>query len=75
MEDFLNRLSHKAFQNRKVAIIENGSWAPTAARTMKSMLDGMKNLTVCENTVTVLSTMKEKDVAAMEQLADELLCD
>ncbi len=75
MEDFLNRLSHKAFQNRKVAIIENGSWAPTAARTMKSMLDGMKNLTVCENTVTILSTMKEKDVAAMEQLADELLCD
>ena len=42
---------------------------------MKSMLDGMKNLTVCENTVTILSTMKEKDVAAMEQLADELLCD
>ncbi len=75
MEDFLNRLSHKAFQNRKVAIIENGSWAPTAARTMKSMLDGMKNLTVCENTVTILSTMKEKDAAAMEQLADELLCD
>ena len=75
MEDFLNRLSHKAFQNRKVAIIENGSWAPTAARTMKSMLDGMENLTVCENTVTILSTMKEKDVAAMEQLADELLCD
>lgn len=75
MEDFLNRLSHKAFQNRKVAIIENGSWAPTAAKTMKSMLDGMKNLTVCENTVTILSTMKEKDVAAMEQLADELLCD
>ena len=75
MEDFLNRLSHKAFQNRKVAIIENGSWAPTAARTMKSMLDGMKNLTVCENTVTILSTMKEKDVAAMERLADELLCD
>ena len=75
MEDFLNRLSHKAFQNRKVAIIENGSWAPTAARTMKSMLDGMKNLTVCENTVTILSTMKEKDVAAIEQLADELLCD
>ena len=75
MEDFLNRLSHKAFQNRKVAIIENGSWAPTAAKTMKSMLDGMKNVTVCENTVTILSTMKEKDVAAMEQLADELLCD
>lgn len=75
MEDFLNRLSHKAFQNRKVAIIENGSWAPTAARTMKSMLDGMKNVTVCENTVTILSTMKEKDASAMEQLADELLCD
>ena len=75
MEDFLNRLSHKAFQNRKVAIIENGSWAPTAARTMKTMLDGMKNLTVCENTVTILSTMKDTDVAAMNTLADELLHD
>lgn len=73
MEDFLNRLSHKAFQNRKVAIIENGSWAPTAARTMKTMLDGMKDLTICENTVTIHSTMKDTDIAAMEVLADELL--
>ena len=73
MEDFLNRLSHKAYQNRKVALIENGSWAPTAAKAMKNTLDTMKNVTVCENTVTILSTMKDKDITAMEQLASELL--
>ena len=73
MEDFLNRLSHKAYQNRKVALIENGSWAPTAAKAMKNTLDTMKNITVCENTVTILSTMKDKDITAMEQLASELL--
>lgn len=73
MEDFLNRLSHKAYQNRKVALIENGSWAPTAAKAMKNTLDTMKNITVCENTVTILSTMKNKDITAMEQLASELL--
>ena len=73
MEDFLNRLSHKAYQNRKVALIENGSWAPTAAKAMKNTLDTMKNITICENTVTILSTMKDKDITAMEQLASELL--
>ena len=73
MEDFLNRLSHKAYQNRKVALIENGSWAPTAAKAMKNTLDTMKNVTVCENTVTILSTMKDKDITAMEQLVSELL--
>ena len=73
MEDFLNRLSHKAFQKRAVALIENGSWAPTAAKAMKNTLDTLKNITVCENTVTILSTMKDKDITAMEQLASELL--
>lgn len=73
MEDFLNRLSHKAYQNRKVAIIENGSWAPSAARTMKSMLESMKNVSICENIVTIQSTMKPENVTAMETLADELL--
>lgn len=73
MEDFLNRLSHKAFQKRSVAMIENGSWAPCAAKSMKAILDTMKNLTLCENTVSIKSTMKETDIAAMETLADELL--
>lgn len=73
MEDFLNRLAHKSYQKRKVAMIENGSWAPTAKRTMTGMLDGMKNLSVCENNVTIMSVMKDKDITAMEALADELL--
>ena len=73
MEDFLNRLGHKAYQKRKVGIIENGSWAPTAARVMKSYVEKMKKITLCEKTVTIKSAMKDADVTAMEELADELL--
>lgn len=73
MEDFLNRLAHKSYQKRKVAMIENGSWAPTAKRAMTGMLEGMKNLSICENNVTIMSVMKDKDIVAMETLADELL--
>ena len=73
MEDFLNRLSHKAYQKRKVAIIENGSWAPCAAKSMKAIVETMKNVTICEQTVTIKSTMKDADVTAMEGLAEELL--
>ena len=73
MEDFLNRLSHKAYQKRKVAMIENGSWAPCAAKSMKAIVETMKNVTICEQTVTIKSTMKAADVTAMEGLAEELL--
>ena len=73
MEDFLNRLSHSAFQKRAVALIENGSWAPCAAKSMKAILDTMKSLDICEKTVSIKSTMKDADVASMEALADELL--
>ena len=73
MEDFLNRLSHKAYQKRKVAIIENGSWAPCAAKSMKAIVETMKNVDICEHTVTIKSTMKIADVTAMEELAEELL--
>ena len=73
MEDFLNRLSHKAYQKRKVAMIENGSWAPCAAKSMKAIVEAMKNVTLCEQTVTIKSTMKDADVTAMEGLAEELL--
>ena len=69
MEDFLNRLVHK----RKVGIIENGSWAPVAAKSMKAILDTMKDLTVCDTVVSIKSTMKDADVATMNTLADELL--
>ena len=73
MEDFLNRLSHKAFQKRTIGFIENGSWAPVAAKSMQNILATMKNLTICEPTVTIKSTMKPADVTAMEALADALL--
>ena len=73
MEDFLNRLGHKAYQKRKVGIIENCSWAPVAAKSMKAILDTMKDLTICDTVVSIKSTMKDADVAAMNALADELL--
>lgn len=73
MEAFLSHLKSKAFQNRKIGIIENGSWAPCAARAMKAVLESLKNITVCENTVTVKSAFKESDVPSLEKLADELL--
>lgn len=73
MEDFLNRLGHKAYQKRKVGIIENGSWAPVAAKSLKAILDTMKDLTICDTVVSIKSTMKDADVAAMNALADELL--
>ena len=73
METFLNKLAHKNFQNKKIGILENGSWAPSAARTMKGIIEGMKKIQSCENTVTIKSTMKEADVQAMEALAEEIL--
>lgn len=75
MEEFLNHLKSKAYQNRKVGIIENGSWAPSAARAMKTALEAMKNITVCESAVTIKSAMKDADVVNMEALADEILKD
>ena len=73
MFDFLHHLQIKNFQKRRVGIIENGSWAPTAGRVMSCMLADMKNLQVMEHTVTIKSSMKKADIAAMEELADELL--
>lgn len=73
MEDFLNRLSHKAYQKRTVGIIENGSWAPVAAKSMKAILDTMKDISVCNNTVTIKSTMKDSDITSMTELAKEIL--
>ena len=73
MEDFLNRLSHKAYQKRTVGIIENGSWAPVAAKSMRAILDTMKDITICEHTITIKSTVKDSDLAAFHMLADEIL--
>ncbi len=73
MQDFLYRLGHKNFQNKKVAFLENGSWGPMANRKMREIVEGMENMTLCEHMVTIKSTMKEDDVAQMEILAQELL--
>lgn len=73
MQDFLFHLAHKNFQNKKVAFMENGSWAPMANKKMKEFFEGMKNMTLCENTVTIKSAMKETNIAEMEALAEELL--
>ena len=70
MQDFLHHLQSKAYQNRTVGIIENGSWGPTAGRTMKAILETMKNVTIVEPMVTIKSTMKDADMPALEALAD-----
>ncbi len=70
MQDFLHHLQSKAYQNRTVGIIENGSWGPTAGRTMKAILETMKNVTIVDPMVTIKSTMKEADIPALEALAD-----
>lgn len=73
MHDFLHHLQIKNFQNRKVGIIENGSWAPCAARVMKEMLQTMKSIEIAEPTVTIRSRMKEEDLPRLEELANEML--
>ena len=73
MHDFLHHLKLKNFQKRRVAIMENGSWAPTAGRVMRSMLERMKEIVIVEPVVTVRSRMKEGDLPTMELLADNLL--
>ncbi len=73
MESFIAHLKSKNYQNRKVAFVENGSWAPMAAKKMRSEMEGLKNLTFADTTVTIKSAMKEADVKQLEALADELL--
>lgn len=73
MYEFLHRLKIKGYSNRTVGIIENGSWAPCAARAMREVFDTMKNLRVVEPTVTIRSRMKSTDLSALEGLADSLL--
>lgn len=73
MNDFLHHLKSKAYQNRKVGVIENGSWAPTAGRVMNGYLSEMKNVTVCDTMITIKSTANENTYTEMEKLADEIL--
>lgn len=72
MNDFLHHLKAKAFQNRRVALVENGSWAPSAARTMKAEFEQMKDITLVGDTVTIKTTLKDEDIQALDRLADEI---
>lgn len=73
MEDFLSHLKAKNFQKRTVGLMENGTWAPMAAKKMREYLEGMKEITICEPTVTIKSAMKEETLKVMEELAEKLV--
>ena len=72
MRTYIDKLTERAFQNRTVAFIENGSWAAQATKVMQKRLEGSKNLTYCENNVTIMSALNSKSRAQIERLADEL---
>ena len=73
MEQFLNILISKNYQNRKVGLMENGTWAPTAARCMKEALDKIKDLQICDTVVTIKTTVNDETREQMKVLADEIL--
>ena len=73
MENLLAHLKTKNFQSRTIGLMENGTWAPMAAKLMRTELEGMKNITVCENVVTIRSAVSAASEAQMEQLAEELI--
>lgn len=72
MRDFLLLLQSKNYQNRKVGIIENGTWSPSAGRTMQEIFADMKNIEIVEQMVTIRSTLKENDIVALKMLAEAL---
>ena len=73
MESFIAHLKAKNYQNRTVGLIENGTWAATAAKKMKAEFEGMKNISICENIVSIKSTLNEASRAELVKLADELV--
>ncbi len=73
MEQFLNILISKNYQKRKVGIIENGTWAPTAARCMKEYLEKMKDIDICDTIVTIKTTVKAETLEKMKLLSEEIL--
>jgi len=75
MKEFINHLTERNFQNRTIGLIENGSWAPQAARVMRNMLGVCKNLTFTDTTVTVWSALNEESRNQIEKLAGELCRD
>ncbi|MEE3402809.1 MAG: flavin reductase [Acutalibacteraceae bacterium] len=75
MREFINHLTERNFSNKTVALMENGSWAPLAAKTMKKMLEGCKNLTFTDTTVKILSALNDTSKEQIEKLSDELCQD
>jgi flavorubredoxin len=73
MKEFIHHLTERSYQNRTVGMMENGTWAPTAAKTMRKMLDGSKNLTFTENNVKILSALSDVSRAQIDALAAELI--
>ena len=71
MREFISHLTERNFQNRKIGLIENGSWAPLAAKVMKKMFEGSKNITFADTTVTIKSALNEESMAQLDALADE----
>ena len=75
MREFINHLTERNFQNKTIGLIENGSWAPLAAKTMRKMLEGCKNITYTDTTVKIMSALNEQSSEQLEKLADELCMD
>ena len=73
MDHFMAHLRDKTYRSRRVALVENGSWAPSAAKHMRAYLEAMKEIAICETVHTIQGAVKDADLAAMERIADELL--
>ena len=75
MREFINHLTERNFRNRTIGIIENGSWAPMAAKVIKKMLEGCKNITYTDTTVNINSALNDTSKGQLETLANELCMD
>ena len=72
MRDFITHLTERGYRGRTVGFIDNGSWAPMAAKVMRGMLEGSKDITYTETTVKILSALTEENLRQIEALAEEL---
>ena len=75
MREFISELTERGYRGRKIGLVENGSWAPMAAKVMRGMLEGCKDITFTDTTVRILSTLSEESRAAVDAMADELMQD
>lgn len=73
MREFIDHLLERNYQKRTIAFMENGSWAPAAAKNMATMFEAAKDITIAQNKVSIKIAMKDDNIAQMEKLADELL--